>query len=164
MHLYCTAFSWVILLDTLTALGTIGACVIALALALKANSQKLDCVFVWGTPNNYQPTLVVNNLGDRTVVISGIDVTYNRQHLAYIDFWLDPMMRDCTIIPPRTEKIITLDSGAFQVSPNGEDIKKKQLLTITVKTISGKKFKSKQKYSREELLEVFFGEGLFAEN
>lgn len=149
----------------LTALGTIGACVMSLILSYGKYKHKLDCVFIWGAPGNYKPTLLISNLCSRVIVIRTIDVFYERNRVAYFNLLEDFKVGNKAIIPAESETRISLDADKFEFKTlklcNDEQKEKKNTLKIVVTTSSGKKFTSKQKYSSSEVLDLLFGNGLF---
>ena len=135
----------------LTALGTIGACVISLILSYRKYKHKLDCVFIWGTPGDYKPTLLISNLCSRAIVIRTIDVFYERNRVAFFNLLEDFKVGN------------NADKFEFKTLKlcNDEQKEKKNTLKIVVTTSSGKKFTSKQKYSSSEVLDLLIGNGLF---
>lgn len=144
----------------LTALGTIGACVISLILSYRKYKHKLDCVFIWGTPGDYKPTLLISNLCSRA-----IDVFYERNRVAFFNLLEDFKVGNKAIISAESETRISLDADKFEFKTlklcNDEQKEKKNTLKIVVTTSSGKKFTSKQKYSSSEVLDLLIGNGLF---
>lgn len=49
-------------LGILTAVGTVGATIVALYLAIPDDKPRINGVFVWSTATKYQPTLLVQNV------------------------------------------------------------------------------------------------------
>lgn len=149
----------------LTALGTIGACVISLVLAYGKYRHKLDCVFIWGTPNDYKPTLLISNLCSRAIVIRTINVFYDRNHIVSFELLDDFKIGNQAIVSAESETRISLDAKKFKFNAfnlcNDEQKDKKKTLKIVVTTSSGKKFTSKQKYSSSEVVDLLFGNVLF---
>ena len=87
-----------LILDTLTAFGTVGATIVALWLGLRDNKQKIVGLFVWSATTNYQPTLLIQNTGKRVVVIESVEVFYDRKSIAHINFFEINSLRNFTII------------------------------------------------------------------
>ena len=98
----------------LTALGTIGACVISLILSYGKYKHKLDCFFIWCTPGNYKPTLLISNICSRAIVIRTVDVFYERNRVAFFNLLEDFKVGNKAIIPAESKTRIFLDADKFE--------------------------------------------------
>ncbi len=52
-----------------SAVGTIGATLVALYLALQGKLRHIDGTFIWEAATDYRPTLLVQNTSARIVVV-----------------------------------------------------------------------------------------------
>lgn len=147
-------------LDFLVAVGTISATIVALYLGLRQNRRSIDSVFIWGTPTNYQPILMIHNIGIGTIVIDNVKLYYKNRLIGCMDFFEDHTLRKNAIIESgKTEKII-VDKKFIQIK-TPTSIEKKYFLKVVVTPRDGKPFSSKQKYSFKELDSLLFGQRLF---
>lgn len=155
---------WQTIISAVSAIGTVGACIISLWLARQTEKHKLDCVFVWGIPNEYKPTLIVKNLCRRTIIIDKVDVFYAHKQVASINCFSDYKMKEYAVIYDGERKQIELKTEDFHfpnIKENNADKQRKKTLKIVVHTSSGKRFVSKHKFTDRKLLELLFGYALF---
>ena len=153
---------YLLILDTLTAFGTVGATIVALWLGLRDNKQKIVGLFVWSATTNYQPTLLIQNTGKRVVVIESVEVFYDRKSIAHINFFEINSLRNFTIIEANqvVQCPINSDWLKFNLGKNLED-EKRRTLKIKIKTQRFFRYTTTQKYSHYDLTHLLFGEGLF---
>ena len=144
------------ILNIASTVATVGATVLALWLALRENLRRVDAVFVWGSPTEYQPMLFVQNIGNRAIVVDRIIVKYKRKQVCNIDFFASLYLRDSAIIKAHEDKEIPIDPNLMNICiPRNQ--KKKYTLKVTVSPRQGRKFVTKQKYSYDVLGELLFG-------
>ena len=67
-----------------SAIGTVGATLVALYLAFKGNMRHVDGTFIWEASTEYQPTLLVQNTSTRIVVIDSIEIKYRGKKVSII--------------------------------------------------------------------------------
>ena len=67
-----------------SAVGTVGATLVALYLALKGNMRHVDGTFIWEASTEYQPTLLVQNTSTRIIVIDSIEIKYRGKKVGII--------------------------------------------------------------------------------
>lgn len=147
-------------INLLSAIGTIGATVVALWIALQGNQRRIDGTFIWEVATNYQPTLLVQNTSNRIAVIKSIEVYYRNQNI-------------CTVKASESyelSKYVIIEAGQVQKIPMSEfitkfpkptDVKKKYRLKAIIKQQNGWRCVFVTKLSYDELQERFFGQGLF---
>lgn len=152
----------IFILDVITAIGTISAAGVALWLGLKQEHRRIDSTFVWGIPTNYQPTLMIHNIGIRTVVLDNIKIYYRNELVGQIDFFKDYAFRHFAVLEAGKIENFTIANEYIQIK-KPEDSGKRHVLKIIVNQRNGRAYSSKQKYSYEELEELLFGQRLFEE-
>jgi len=150
---------WISLLSTI---GTIGATVVALWLALRGNQRRIDGTFIWEAATNYQPTLLVQNTSNRIAVIESVEIYYRNQNV-------------CTVKASESfelSKYAIIESGQVQKIPMNEfiskfpkptDVKRKYRLKTIIKQQNGWRCVFATKLSYDELQERFSGQVLFEE-
>jgi len=146
-----------------SAVGTVGATLVALFLALKGNMRHVDRSFIWEAATNYQPTLLVQNTSSRIIVIDSIEIKYRGKRVGIIKASDDPTLAEQAIIEAGQIKKIQVNSINLDI----KDIpsrKKRYYLKVTIKLRNGRRHTSKQKYSYDELLGLVFGQALFFED
>ena len=149
-------------LDIMTAVGTVGATVVALWLALRDDQPRINGVFVWDTATEYKPTLMVQNNGNRIAVIESVEVFYKRHRVSKIHFSDEYSLRNYMIVEAGEVKKVPLESDWFHVTPPSDD-SKAHTLKVVITPRLGRKNVSKQKYSYRELCELFFATELFSD-
>ena len=149
-------------LDTATAIGTVGATVVALWLALREYRKRVDGTFVWEAATNFQPTLLVQNTSNRIVVIESIEIKYNRKRVSVIKASEDPILAKNAIIEAGEIKKLPINIVYLDVQDQLNP-RKAHYLKVIIKLRNGCKHMSKQKYSFEEMQGLFFGQGFFSE-
>lgn len=149
-------------LNTLTAVGTVGATVVALWLGLRNDKTRINGVFLWSSVTNGSPTLLVQNIGTRIAVIESVEVLYDKKKVCNVSFSTEDSMKNYAIIEAGQVVNIPfkLDWLEFHV-PKHPD--KKRTLSVVVKPRSGHRHISKQKYSPHELDWLLFNGSLFSE-
>lgn len=146
------------------AIGTVGSCVVAIWLAYDSKRKKLDCVFVWREKEYYIPTLSVNNICDRTIIITNIKFEYGeeRKLVGEIELTSDSEYSSFSIIEAHSKNEIPINSGVLfkGIKLNEEDERKRKLI-ISIRCSDGKIFKSSYEYSESDICRLFFWEGFF---
>lgn len=155
--------SWLEIVDLIvsiiSAIGTFGATVIALYLALQGQQQRLDCVFVWEEATNSKPTLIINNIGNRTVIVERVDIFFHKQKVGSYDILRDSVYSDNAIVPPAKGVRIILESDAMNINIK-ESYDKIYNLTTVVKTTNKKKYKTIYRCCYNDIADLNFTEGL----
>lgn len=154
------------IINGISAFGTLLACVISLWLSTARYRHKLDCVFIWCPAEEYKPTLLINNLCDKTIVIDHIEISYNRKKLAKLNISEDFHFRESYIISAKSEVRMYINACEFNLSSIKEPLKpfrkQKNALIVVVYTTSGKKFVSRQTVVYDKMQELLFGYALFS--
>lgn len=148
-----------LVLEVLTAVGTIGAAIVALWIAVREDYPKVSGIFAWSTATKYQPTLLVQNVGKQIAVIESVEVIYNHKLIKKIVFSEEYSLRDFAIIEAGDIKHIPFESEWLRICKPKDETKPFTLKVVT-KLLSGSKSVSKQKYSYTDLRDLFFGMGL----
>ena len=146
-----------------TAIGTIGATLVALYLALKGNMRHVDGTFIWEASTEYQPTLLVQNTSTRIIVVDSIEIKYRGKQVGIIKASDDKKLAQQAIIEAGQIKRIPINIAYLNIEdlPNR---KKRHCLKVIIKLRNGRRHTSKQKYSYDELLGLVFGQALFSED
>lgn len=147
-------------LETATAIGTIGATVVAIWLALRQSQRHIDGTFVWEAATNYQPTLLVQNTSSRIVVIDSIVVKYRNRQVSTISASDDASLAKHAIIEAGQIKRIPINIVHLDIEDQKKP-KKRYYLSVTIMLRNGRRYTSKQKYSFDEMRGLFFGQALF---
>lgn len=146
-----------------SAIGTVGATLVALYLALKGNMRHVDGTFIWEASTEYQPTLLVQNTSTRIIVIDSIEIKYSGKQVGIIKASDDRKLAQHAIIEAGQIKKIPINILYLDIQdlPNR---KKRHCLKVIIKLRSGRRHTSKQKYSYDELSFLVFGQAFFAED
>lgn len=146
-----------------SAVGTVGATLVALYLALQGNMRHVDGTFIWEASTNYQPMLLVQNTSARIVVVDSIEIKYRGKRVGIIRASDNSMLAKHAIIEAGQVKKIPINIAYLDIEdqPNR---KRRYYLKVMIKLRNGRKHTSKQKYSYDEMLGLFFGQGLFSED
>lgn len=154
------------IVNIISAFGTFGAAAIALWLALQGQRQRIDCVFVWGDATKSKPTLIINNIGNRTVIVERVDIFFHKQKVGSYDILRDSVYSDNAIIAPTKGVRIVLGSDAINIDKKEmyfKNPKKPYDLIVVVTTSNKKRYKMKQSYCFDDIDRLFFLEGLSGE-
>lgn len=144
-------------INLLSAIGTVGATIVALWLALSERQQHIDCAFMWETATNDKPTLIINNIGKHTVIIESVKVYFRKKHIGSFDILRHSELSQYAIISPNKEVRIMLDTKFLNVdNAVQKDPDKIYRLTAVVQTTNGKRYKSSYKYSYNDLQGLLF--------
>ena len=145
-----------------SAIGTVGATLVALYLALKGNMRHVDGTFIWEASTEYQPTLLVQNTSTRIIVVDSIGIKYRGKQVGIIKASDDKRLAQQAIIEAGQIKRIPINIAYLNIEdlPNR---KKRHCLKVIIKLRNGRRHTSKQKYSYDELLGLVFGQALFSE-
>lgn len=162
--------SWLKIIDlivnSISAIGTFGAAAIALYLALQGQRQRMDCVFAWDTATGSKPMLILNNIGNRTVVIDRVDLFFHKQKVGSYNVLKDPDYSDNAIIAPSKGVGIVLKSDAVNIDKKDrywENAEKTYDLRAVVITANKKRYKVKQRCCYNDISELFFLDGFNGE-
>ena len=150
-----------LIFEMITAIGTVGAVIVALWLAAYEWQPRLDCVFIWATATRCKPVLIINNIGRKIVIIKTIWIMYDGHQICLFDVLRDHELYESAIIKPKTEIQIAFNSDRIKLQD--DDIKnrdEKHELEVIVNTTDGKQYSPRCNYTYNELMELFFGEGL----
>lgn len=146
------------------AIGTVGSCVVAIWLAYDSKREKLECVFVWRKKENYIPTLSINNICDKTIIVESIKFKYGKKKtlVGEIDFTIDSKYSEHSIVEAHSKNEICLNNHTLfhKIKLDMNDDRKKKLY-IVVKSTNGKTFKSSFNYSDSDIFFLFMCEGAF---
>lgn len=147
-------------IELASAIGTIGATVVALWLALSERRQRIDCAFMWESATNDKPTLIINNIGKYTVIIESVEILFHNRKIGRFDILRNRNLGQYSIITPGKEVRIALDSKSFHIEAKPEKNPDRiYKLTAVIKTTNGKKYKSSYKYCYTDLeVLAFFSE------
>jgi len=147
-------------LETATAIGTIGATVVAIWLALRQNQRHIDGTFIWEAATNYQPTLLIQNTSTRIVIIDSIKIKYRNKQVSTISASDNSALAKCAIIEANQIKRIPINIAHLNVDDQRKP-KKRYYLSVTITLRNGRRYTSKQKYSFDEMRGLIFGQALF---
>ena len=153
-------FFWV---DLFSALGTVGALIMAIFLAKDNKRLKLDCVFVFEAPTNYIPLLVVYNVGNKAAVIEKITIMYHNEVISEIDMIKKYKINEI-IVPIGQVVNIKINTDDFKDTKKPTNEKEQHDLSLIIKTKTGEKFTASQKCSYDEFNGLLFGNGLFCDD
>ena len=144
-----------------SAVGTVGATLVALYLAHRGNTRHVDGTFIWAASTEYQPTLLVQNTSTRIIVIDSIEIKYRGKKVSIIKASNDRKLAEQSIIEAGQIKKIPINLLYLDIQdlPNR---KKRHCLKVIIKLRNGRRHASKQKYSYDELLGLVFGKRLFS--
>ena len=144
-----------------SAIGTVGATLVALYLALKGNMRHVDGTFIWEASTEYQPTLLVQNTSTRIIVVDSIEIKYRGKQVGIIKASDDRKLAQQAIIEAGQIKKIPIDIRYLDIQdlPNRN---KRHCLKVIIKLRNGRRHISKQQYSYNELLGLVFGQRLFS--
>ena len=137
-----------------TAVGTVGAVFISLALALHNRKPRINALFICGSPTTDQPVMLIQNTSKLDVVLEHIDVYYDKKRIKTIDFLDDSSFSDYAIIKARETKQVPLPTTIL-TEPKTEG-KKKRTLKIVVFQRHGRKHTTKERITDEEMMKLCF--------
>lgn len=159
----------------LTAIGTIGACIIAIWGIWRNERKKISGALVWDNVTHYIPKLVLSNTCSKTIVISKVDFTYQSKNIGMLNVLQDSKYRGKNILLPGNT--IELDvpvypadkrltepgyrkfpgTGLYIDASIGEKSKNEHTMRIVITDINKRKYKIKQQFSEDKLSELFIG-------
>ncbi len=151
------------ILEVLSAVGTVGATLLALWLAVHDKMRKVDAVFVWGTPTDYQPMLYIKNMGNKAIVIDCIRIEYRGNEVCKIQIFDSFDLRKFAILKSCEEITIPFGNKIPEIQAP-KSMARKYWLEVTIVPRRGRSFVSKQKYSFLELDELLFNSALFSKD
>ena len=146
-------------IDIVTAIATLGATLLALYLALRDRSQRIDCVFMWETATEDKPMIILNNIGDRTVIVERVDLIFDGHKICNVDILRRSAYSENAIISPNKEVRIVLDLNDIKQNVKGRPAKNPDTiynLTAVVTTTNKKKYKSSYRYCYNDILGLLF--------
>lgn len=147
-----------------TAVGTFGATMLALFLALQEHHQRIDCVFMWGTATDSKPMLILNNIGNHTVIVKCVDLYFHKQKIGTFDILGGSAYCENAIITPKKERRIVINPDELKMNIKGKPAENPDTnykLTAIVTTTTKKKYKSHYRYCYNDLLGLTFKEDNF---
>lgn len=150
-----------LVIGAVSAVGTLGATVIALYLALQGRQQRIDCAFMWEAVTDDKPVLILNNIGNRTVIVERVDLYYNRKKVGGMDILRNSDYSGNAIISPNKEVRMVLGSDALKLDIKGKPVKNPDTiykLTAVVTTTNKKRYKSSYGYSYNDLSFLLFAD------
>ena len=151
--MYC----YKMLLDIATTIGTVGATIVALWLGLRDGVKKIDGTFIWDAATSFQPTLFIQNMSKRIVVIESIEVKYRHKIVCIIHAGEDYNLAKYAIV--EANKTQNIPMGKYDLRfPKQDNSKKKYVLKITIRQRNGRSAVSKLKYSFDEIGGLIFGQ------
>ena len=137
-----------------TAVGTVGAVILSLALALNNRKPRINALFICGSPTADQPVMLIQNTGELDVVLEHINVYYDRKCIGTIDFLDDSSFSDYAIIKAKETKRVPLPTTIL-TEPKTEG-KKKRTLKIVVFQRHGHSYTTKERITDEEMIKLCF--------
>ena len=152
-----------LIVGIVSAIATFGATATSLYLALRDRRQRIDCVFMWETATNNKPMLILNNIGDYTVIVDRIDVYFDKQKIGRFDILRTSEYCENAIISPNKEVRITMNSKKLNLGIKGRAARNPDTiykLTAVVTTTSKKRYKSCYGYCYNDLSGLTFLEAL----
>ena len=144
-----------------SSVGTLGATVIALWLALQGYRHRIDCAFMWESATDDKPMLILNNIGNHTVIVEYVDLYFHKQKIGRFDILRRSSYCKNAIISPNREVRIVINPDEVKLNINGDPVKNPDTvykLTAVVTTTTKKKYKSSYKYCYNELLGLTYVE------
>ena len=138
-----------------SAVGTLGATIIALCLALQGYRHRIDCAFMWESATEDKPMLILNNISNHTVIVEYVDLYFHKEKIGRFDILRRSAYCKNAIISPNKEVRIVIKPNEVKLNIKGEPVKNPDTvykLTAVVTTTTKKKYKSSYKYSYNELL------------
>ena len=156
-------YNYSLFLDTATALGTIGATLVALWLGLRENRRRIDGTFIWDVATSYQPTLLLQNTSNRIVIVESIEIRYRMETVCSINVLEEYSLAKYAIIEAGEIQKIPMDVIPLKF-PKPASPQKKYKLKVIIKQRNGSRHISTTKYSYDEIQERFWGQGFFAED
>lgn len=150
-------------INLVSAVGTVGATLVALYLALRENMRHVDGTFIWEASTEYQPTLLVQNTSTRIIVIDSIKIKYRGKKVSIIRTSEDRELAQQAILEAGQIKKIPINIRYLDIQ-DLTNRKKRHCLKVIIKLRNGGRHKSKQKYSYDELLGLGFGQRLLSKD
>lgn len=143
-------------INIITAIGTIGSCIVAIWLAYDSKRKKLDCVFIWRREESYIPFLLINNICDTTIIIEEITFIYKGTIVGNMDFLTNVYYSSKSVVEARSKNEIAIkEEDLFDKIPLNKNSQEKHYLFIIVKSTTGKNFVSSCKYSDSDICNLF---------
>ena len=144
-----------LIIGALSAIGTIGATVVATCLALQGRKQRIDCAFMWETATDTKPMIILNNIGYHTVIVEKIELYFHKQQIGRFDILRRSAYCENAIVSPNKEVRIVINPNELKLNIKGEPVTNPDntyRLTAVVTTTTKKKYKSSYRYCYNELL------------
>lgn len=139
--------------DIMTALGTIGACVIALYFGMRDKIKRLDIDIIWDYVTESKPTIYLYNPSSSSIAIKTIRLIYKDTEFAYKDYMIYTGLEYKGYVLPNETKVIKIENINLDFIDmfNSESDEKIYDLIICVTDISSKKYKKKLKIQEKEV-------------
>lgn len=147
-----------VIADIVLAVVTVISTALALYLAITERIKRVDAIFIWETDSDLEPTLLVQNNCNQTILIDSIKVYYARSLVKETKSSENEILRKISLLKPKSEAKIGLDISLKDIcEPKNEQ--QKYELKIIIYPKFGRRKITRQKYSYEELTTLFFGRG-----
>lgn len=148
--------------SALGAIGTIGACAIALWQSFRPYRKRIDMAMVWGGANGFHPYLVVNNQSKKSIVIYQIVFFYDGKDIGRLNVLDDPQYADQIILEPDGSQKFEIEFHLLEPKNNMSGIyfpeellrtgtKKRKLFRVDLWEMGGKKFSIKEQYTQIQM-------------
>lgn len=152
-----------LIVGIVSAMATLGATAIALFLVLRDYRQRIDCAFMWEAATNDKPMLILNNTGNRTVIVERIDLYFDKKKVGGIDILRSHDYCKNAIISPNKEARMILNTDALKLDIKGKPVKNPDriyTLTAVVTTTNKQRYRSSYGYCYNDLSYLLFAEAL----
>lgn len=163
--------------SALSAIGTIMSSLVALGIALYGNRRRLSVTFVWEKGTDYTATIVITNPSSREIVLRKVDFKFEGKMYNGINLVKDSKYKDSLVILPYQSQTIDFAmpkemfsslaekeskrySGVWMTRANTRNAERKRMFVVVVTDIEERQYRFRQKLSENDVLRLFFGEGL----
>lgn len=151
--------------DALSAIGTLGATIVALWLALRDTSKRLSILFIWDAIEFYCPVIILSNIGIIPIAVKRITLSYNHktffENNVLNDFKADSYSK--YLIKGGESKKMKLDADSFQICRSSKPSSRRRYVKVTVEDMEGKKYTCRQDLKESKLEEAIFGASFFSD-
>lgn len=149
--------------EMFSAVGTVGATIVALCLACRESRKRLSVLFVWDAVETYNLVLILTNVGGRPIVTSKITLFYGGEQIFMQDI-LNELRLDSFgnyLIKSGETKRIKCDATKFKIKKDIRRAIDADSIKAVVQDLNGKKYVGRQKIDTEKLVGCLFGAGIF---
>lgn len=148
--------------EALSAIGTIGATIVALWLGLRKPRKKLDIVLVWDYITKSKPVVYLSNPTLYTIAIKSIEIIYNKKRVVYLELTKNVLSNYNGIITSNETKEFVFENMDLTCvsifDDSTDDLKHK--LEIIVKDVSNNKYIKKLNVQEREVKIQKVGESM----